>query len=129
MNHDYAHCMDYAPDCPGDCFRGELVRCLRKNGFYRPVSWTHFEGTAECGKTAEGTTDRRKPMELTEAWEKNLHERTAAAGKSKKQVARECGIGSGSLYTKAGPTLADAFRISRALGCTVEDLIEGADEL
>lgn len=68
-------------------------------------------------------------MELTEAWEKNLHERTAAAGKSKKQVARECGIGSGSLYTKAGPTLADAFRISRALGCTVEDLIEGADEL
>lgn len=54
MNHDYAHCLDYSPDCPKDCFRGMLIRDLRDNnkinliGF--PIAWSHLKGTEECKK-------------------------------------------------------------------------------
>lgn len=52
MNHDYAHCADYQPDCPKECFRGQLVRDLSRHPQYR-VSWMHFEGTEECKKVIE----------------------------------------------------------------------------
>lgn len=50
MNHDYAHCIDYSPDCPKDCFRAELVIDLhrRTDLWFKPVSWMHFKGTDEC---------------------------------------------------------------------------------
>lgn len=50
MNHDYAHCADYKPDCPKKCWRGELVRDLasRSDLSQITVSWEHFEGTQEC---------------------------------------------------------------------------------
>ncbi|MBQ3322352.1 MAG: hypothetical protein IJH05_05875 [Firmicutes bacterium] len=50
MNHDYAHCADYEESCPKSCFRGQLVRDLRKSGHYKPVSWMHLQGTEECEK-------------------------------------------------------------------------------
>ena len=53
MNHDYAHCSDYTPDCPKDCFRAQLARDLKNIPiWYRVyrVSWMHFKGTEECKK-------------------------------------------------------------------------------
>ena len=49
MNHDYAHCLDYAPDCPKKCFRAKLTKEFMDNptGI---VSWMHFEGLEECEK-------------------------------------------------------------------------------
>ena len=35
MNHDYAHCMDYSPDCPMECFRAKLERDLAEH----PIRW------------------------------------------------------------------------------------------
>lgn len=62
MNHDYAHCMDYSPDCPKDCFRGKLIRDLRENNTITligvPIAWSHLEGTDEC-KREESQHDRR----------------------------------------------------------------------
>lgn len=50
MNHDYAHCIDYSPDCPAECFRAQLVRDLKNitdtNCIW--VSWMHLRGTDEC---------------------------------------------------------------------------------
>ena len=50
MNHDYAHCLNYRPDCPKKCFRAELVRDLKLNitDVRLPVVWLDFLGTAEC---------------------------------------------------------------------------------
>lgn len=51
MNHDYAHCMDYSPDCPKDCFRAKLARDLVEHPiWWRGLSYTHFKGTEECKK-------------------------------------------------------------------------------
>ena len=50
MNHDYAHCLDYTPSCPQECFRGELVRDLLETRSPKVVSWMHLEGTEECRK-------------------------------------------------------------------------------
>lgn len=51
MNHDYAHCADFADDCPQECFRAQLVRDL-ENIPIKPipywVSWMHFKGTDDC---------------------------------------------------------------------------------
>lgn len=50
MNHDYAHCADFADSCPRKCFRAKLVRDLHNNpnvtGIW--ISWMHLKGTAEC---------------------------------------------------------------------------------
>lgn len=48
MNHDYAHCVDYKPDCPKNCFRAQLVRDLENIDRRIPLSWMHFRGTDEC---------------------------------------------------------------------------------
>ena len=62
MNHDYAHCLDYSPNCPKDCFRGMLIRDLRDNNKINligtPIAWSHFDGTDECKKG--GTYGSRK---------------------------------------------------------------------
>ena len=50
MNHDYAHCADYTDKCPERCFRGALVRDLKRRPYPLPVSWMHLEGTNECVK-------------------------------------------------------------------------------
>lgn len=54
MNHDYAHCLDYSPGCPMDCFRGMLIRDLRDSNKINligvPIAWSHFDGTDECKK-------------------------------------------------------------------------------
>ena len=57
MNHDYAHCMDYSPDCPMECFRARLTKeALDK--YYTIVSFMHFENTEEC-KREESKYDNR----------------------------------------------------------------------
>lgn len=52
MNHDYAHCLDYSPDCPAECFRAKLTKDLKGRidlgGI--PLTWMHFKDTAECKK-------------------------------------------------------------------------------
>lgn len=54
MNHDYAHCLDYSPDCPKECFRGNLIRDLRNNNTINligvPIAWSHLKDTEECKK-------------------------------------------------------------------------------
>ena len=54
MNHDYAHCLDYSPDCPKECFRGKLIRDLRNNNTSNlsgvQLTWSHLKGTEECKK-------------------------------------------------------------------------------
>lgn len=52
MNHDYAHCSDYSPDCPKDCFRAELIRDLKQRVDLLGLTLTfmHFKGTEECKK-------------------------------------------------------------------------------
>ena len=50
MNHDYAHCSDYTPDCPKDCFRAELIRDLKQRVDLLGLTFTfmHLKGTEEC---------------------------------------------------------------------------------
>lgn len=51
MNHDYAHCLDYTPDCPKECFRAQLQRDLeeRRSEFIGvPLTCSHLGGTVEC---------------------------------------------------------------------------------
>lgn len=51
MNHDYAHCLDYTPDCPKECFRAQLQRDLeeRRSEFIGvPLTCSHLSGTVEC---------------------------------------------------------------------------------
>ena len=51
MNHDYAHCIDYSPDCPAECFRARLTQDFLKNRAKMPnaiYSWMHLKGTDEC---------------------------------------------------------------------------------
>lgn len=52
MNHDYAHCLDYSPDCPKECFRAMLTKDLegRIDLGGIPLTWMHFKGTDECKK-------------------------------------------------------------------------------
>lgn len=50
MNHDYAHCIDFQPDCPEGCFRAQLCRDLQKQPLPRIATWSHLEGTSECAK-------------------------------------------------------------------------------
>lgn len=51
MNHDYAHCMDYSPDCPKNCFRAKLERDLAEHPiWWRGLSYMHLKGTEECKK-------------------------------------------------------------------------------
>ncbi len=56
MNHDYAHCADFRPDCPRSCFRGNLTRELEAvpPWIIQTVTWQHFKGTKECMKTERG---------------------------------------------------------------------------
>ena len=54
MNHDYAHCADYNNKCPVRCFRGELVRDLKRRPYPFPVSWMHLAGTDECMRKQKG---------------------------------------------------------------------------
>lgn len=55
MNHDYAHCLDWKPTCPKNCFRAMLVRDLKKRNDLReiPMSWMHLEDTNECERKEE----------------------------------------------------------------------------
>lgn len=50
MNHDYAHCLDYTPDCPKDCFRAKLAKDLIKqlDQPWKRYVWVHLLGTGEC---------------------------------------------------------------------------------
>lgn len=51
MNHDYAHCLDYTPNCPKECFRAQLQRDLeeRRSEFIGvPLTCSHLSGTVEC---------------------------------------------------------------------------------
>ena len=50
MNHDYAHCLDYTPACPKECFRAELTRDLKQRTDLLGLSftWMHFKDTEEC---------------------------------------------------------------------------------
>lgn len=48
MNHDYAHCKDFQPDCPQDCFRAQLVRDLQESNYPYPTAWMKFAETEEC---------------------------------------------------------------------------------
>lgn len=51
MNHDRAHCADYREDCPKGCYRGELVRDLKrkeKDEWWKAVNWVSLKGTAGC---------------------------------------------------------------------------------
>ena len=52
MNHDYAHCSDWSPDCPKDCFRAQLVMDLKQRTdlLGLPFTWMSFKGTSECKK-------------------------------------------------------------------------------
>lgn len=52
MNHDYAHCFDYTSSCPKTCFRGELVRDLKKRPDLWDIHFTYasFKYTKECPK-------------------------------------------------------------------------------
>lgn len=36
MNHDYAHCLDYSPDCPKECFIGND----EDEDWYKCLFWT-----------------------------------------------------------------------------------------
>lgn len=59
MNHDYAHCIDYSPDCPKNCFRAKLERDLAEHPiWWRGLSYMHFKGTKEC-KREESKDDNR----------------------------------------------------------------------
>lgn len=57
MNHDYAHCLDYKPDCPKECFRSQLVRDLENLDRRIPVSWMHLGGTDECPRRENNGVD------------------------------------------------------------------------
>lgn len=59
MNHDATHCADYKTSCPRSCYRGELVRDLRRRFYPLPVSWAHLEGTEYCQKE-DKTNDRQR---------------------------------------------------------------------
>lgn len=51
MNHDYAHCLDYAKDCPKECFRAELQRDIEENRSEFvgvPLTYAHLRGKEEC---------------------------------------------------------------------------------
>lgn len=50
MNHDNAHCLDFRPDCPKDCFRAQLNRDLKSriDMLGLPFAWMRFKGTKEC---------------------------------------------------------------------------------
>lgn len=52
MNHDYAHCLDWSPDCPKDCFRAQLTKDLMQRADLAgiPLTWMSFKGTKECRK-------------------------------------------------------------------------------
>ena len=52
MNHDYAHCLDYSPDCPKECFRARLTKDLKGRIDLGdiPLTWMHFKWTEECKK-------------------------------------------------------------------------------
>ncbi len=50
MNHDYAHCFDYKPYCPKDCFRAQLARDLENRSDLKgiPLTYANFKGTKHC---------------------------------------------------------------------------------
>lgn len=55
MNHDYAHCSDFAKKCPKKCFRAQLVRDLEQQTPYPlRVSYIAFGQTDECPKRKKG---------------------------------------------------------------------------
>lgn len=64
MNHDYAHCVGFNPDCPKECFRAQLVRDLKPHitDIRLPVSWLDFRGTAECMRK-DGDYEQTKKIE------------------------------------------------------------------
>lgn len=51
MNHDYAHCIDYSPDCPAECFRARITEDALKRNL--TISFMHFKGTDECTRGNE----------------------------------------------------------------------------
>lgn len=60
MNHDYAHCADFKPSCPRNCFRAKLERDLRTNGMNYvgiPISYVHFKESGMCQMEWEGEDD------------------------------------------------------------------------
>ena len=58
MNHDYAHCLDYRPDCPKSCFRAQLERDLakRKDIYWLPITYQHFQDTEECERDKDANS-------------------------------------------------------------------------
>lgn len=51
MNHDYAHCLDFKPDCPKECFRAQLTKELMEHPNIVPhgiSTWSSFRGTEDC---------------------------------------------------------------------------------
>lgn len=57
MNHDYAHCLNYAKDCPESCFRAALTADLERPEVRArligiPLDYSAFFGTQECPKSA-----------------------------------------------------------------------------
>lgn len=61
MNHDYAHCADFTPKCPRECFRAQLERDLKNHfGEYvgMPISYVRFrqEGLCQIEKGADDET-------------------------------------------------------------------------
>lgn len=63
MIHDYAHCLDWTPDCPKDCFRAQLERDLMKRKVDLGeinIVWTSFMGTPSCKWTKKQQNIKRK---------------------------------------------------------------------
>ena len=74
MNHDRVHCANYSDDCPKGCFRGELVRDLKrmhKDRWDSSASFADLEGTDGCLKgviTAEDWEKAVKNVEFFVCW-------------------------------------------------------------
>lgn len=63
MNHDYAYCLDWTPDCPKDCFRAQLERDLIKrkiNIAEIPIIWMSFGETPWCKRAKKKQNAKEK---------------------------------------------------------------------
>ena len=69
MNHDRVHCANYSDDCPKGCFRGELVRDLKrmhKDRWDSSASFADLEGTEGCLKGVITAEDWEKAVKNVE---------------------------------------------------------------
>lgn len=69
MNHDRVHCANYSDDCPKGCFRGELVRDLKrkyKDRWDSNASFADLEGTDGCLKGVITAEDWEKAVKNVE---------------------------------------------------------------